>query len=578
MKRHLFSAALLCALAVTSVERDAEAFCGFYVGGDDAKLFNNATMVAMMRDGTRTVLSMQNNYQGPASKFAMVIPVPVVLQKDNVKTLKDEVFSRLDQLAAPRLVEYWEQDPCRQLEAPEDEGESAAMAAAPGGARKSKGGGLGVKIEAQFDVGEYEIVILSAKDSSGLETWLKQNEYAIPSGAEEVLRPYVKDGMKFFVAKINPEKVVFKNGQAKLSPLRFHYDSEKFTLPVRLGLLNAKDKQDLIVHILAPSKRYEVANYKNVTIPTNIEVKEESKPRFGELYAALFDQTLEKNPGSVVTEYSWDAGTCDPCPVPALNRGELMSLGQDILDLPAGQSLTPGSTPAPAASALKLSDRLKLGKSRVPPPAGMADKISVAKPRRVPALRRRFRSFVLTRIHARYDKTSLKEDLVFREAKPITGGREVKRNGRLEEGSTPASRNNFQARYIIRHPWKGPIECKNPVRGVWGGPPSGQRSNPKAATDLAFAKRGALQLAKHVNTSVPELGIQVTPKPEPKQVAKTAAPSTRSDGSGCGACRIGSPSEPSKSVPWGMFGLSLLIGRRLRRRVRRSNRAPERLT
>src|SRR6185503_4311202 len=92
--------------------RAARAFCGFYVAGADAKLFNNATLVVLMRDGTRTVLSMQNNYQGPPENFAMVVPVPVVLQKENVKTLPRDIFDRIDQLAAPRLVEYWEQDPC----------------------------------------------------------------------------------------------------------------------------------------------------------------------------------------------------------------------------------------------------------------------------------------------------------------------------------------------------------------------------------------------------------------------------------------------------------------------------------
>ena len=66
-----------------------------------------------MREGTRTVLSMQNNYQGPPESFAMVVPVPVVLQKENVKTLPADVFDRVDSLAAPRLVEYWEQDPCQ---------------------------------------------------------------------------------------------------------------------------------------------------------------------------------------------------------------------------------------------------------------------------------------------------------------------------------------------------------------------------------------------------------------------------------------------------------------------------------
>src|SRR5690606_26120058 len=69
----------------------AEAFCGFYVAGADTKLYNNATMVVMMRDDTRTVLAMQNNYQGPPENFAMIVPVPVVLQEDDVKTLERSV-------------------------------------------------------------------------------------------------------------------------------------------------------------------------------------------------------------------------------------------------------------------------------------------------------------------------------------------------------------------------------------------------------------------------------------------------------------------------------------------------------
>src|SRR5437762_13981788 len=108
-RQALLAAALL--VASISIAERADAFCGFYVGGADAKLFNNATQVVLMRDGTRTVLSMQNNYQGPPKDFAMIVPVPVVLQKENVKTLPKDLFSRIDQLDAPRLVEDWEQDP-----------------------------------------------------------------------------------------------------------------------------------------------------------------------------------------------------------------------------------------------------------------------------------------------------------------------------------------------------------------------------------------------------------------------------------------------------------------------------------
>src|SRR5215510_3372482 len=108
--RRLALAVPLSLAALAAAPPAARAFCGFYVAGADQKLFNNATMVVMMREGTRTVLSMQNNYEGPPESFAMVVPVPVVLQKENVKTLPEDVFDHVDKLAAPRLVEYWEQD------------------------------------------------------------------------------------------------------------------------------------------------------------------------------------------------------------------------------------------------------------------------------------------------------------------------------------------------------------------------------------------------------------------------------------------------------------------------------------
>ena len=463
MRRHVLSIGVaLCALA--AVPATSSAFCGFYVSGAGGKLFNNATQVVMMRQGTRTVLSMQNNYQGPPENFAMVVPVPVVLKKENVKTLPRDVFDKIDTLDSPRLVEYWEQDPCMQPVAAD---EAAAMpmggAGAPGLRREAKGKDLGVKIEARFAVGEYQIVILSAKDSTGLDTWLRREKYTIPEGAAPYLEPYVASGSKFFVAKVDIKKVKFEDGQAMLSPLRFYYDSNEFSLPIRLGMINSAGTQDLIVHILAPGQRYQVANYKNVTIPTNLDVAEDAREKFGQFYAALFDRTLEKNPGAVVTEYAWDAGSCDPCPTPPLTPSELITLGADVL----GKGGSPGS----------------------------------------------YYGFVLTRLHARYAKGAVDHDLVFKAAPPIQGGREYPQpGGKLEEGAQASSINNFQARYAIRHAWTGPIACEHPRRGIWGGPPAGTQQQiatggAKPALGLAFAPRGKVQLAKMVRQDVPEIGV-----------------------------------------------------------------------
>src|SRR5687768_16087173 len=95
------------ALALTTGVQVSNAFCGFYVSGSDQKMFNDATQVVLMRQGTRTVLSMQNNFRGPLENFAMVVPVPVVLKESDVKTLNKAVLDRIETLGSPRLVEYW---------------------------------------------------------------------------------------------------------------------------------------------------------------------------------------------------------------------------------------------------------------------------------------------------------------------------------------------------------------------------------------------------------------------------------------------------------------------------------------
>jgi hypothetical protein len=490
--RKLIIAATAATIASIAAPRAADAFCGFYINGAGSEMFNDATQVVLMRKGTRTVLSMQNNYKGPPGEFAMVVPVPSVLHEEDVKTLPRDVFTRVDTMGAPRLVEYWEQDPCMRER--HDRRPMAKMSVAGSGAGRGAlapaADDLGVTIEAKFEVGEYQILILSATDSTGLETWLTREKYQIPKGAAPFLRPYIEANMKFFVAKVDPKKVTFgADGRASLSPLRFHYDSEEFALPIRLGLANSSGTQDLIVSILSPNQRYEVSNYKNVTIPTNLDVRDSVRTNFGAFYAALFDRTVEKNPGAVVTEYAWMASTCDPCPGPQLGMNDFLLLGADVLDTPAGTAAIASDKPMPP------------GRGRGG--GGMS------------------MNFVLTRLHARYGK-SISEDLVFKKADPIVGGREFRSGagGKLEERATPSSINNFQARYAIRHWWTGPITCKSPRRGIWGGPPGRGRPGTTPALNLAFAPRNKASLPKYLVSNVPEIGVRAyKPRRKPRPVA-----------------------------------------------------------
>src|SRR3954454_21067170 len=91
------------------------AFCGFYVAKADTKLFNKASQVVLVRQGDRTVLTMANDFKGDPKEFAVVIPVPTVLQKEQIHIGEKALLDHLDAYSAPRLVEYFDEDPCQQI-------------------------------------------------------------------------------------------------------------------------------------------------------------------------------------------------------------------------------------------------------------------------------------------------------------------------------------------------------------------------------------------------------------------------------------------------------------------------------
>lgn len=379
----------------------AEAFCGFYVAKADTKLFNKASKVVLVRDEDKTVLTMANDFQGDPREFAVVIPVPTFIEEGQINVASTALIEHLDAYSSPRLVEYYDENPCDMKRYKE----MMVMSAVPGavlgkGEAQKMALDLGVTIEAEYTVGEYDIQILSAKESTGLETWLRQNGYQIPAGASEVLGSYLKQGMRFFVAKVNLEKQS-NLGFTFLRPLQVAYESKKFMLPIRLGTVNADGDQELFIFALSRKGRIETTNYRTVKLPEGMDLPVYVKSEFADFYKDMFSTQVEKEKGrSVFLEYAWDMGWCDPCAANPLSTAELKELGVFWL-------AESGSTkPQPFSG-----DRM----------------IAPVAP-----------DVFITRMHLRYNGERFPEDLVFHE----TG-----------------DRTNFQARYVLRHPWTGSDSC-----------------------------------------------------------------------------------------------------------------------
>ncbi len=397
LSKYLLSSVLLA--ASLSLAPSASAFCGFYVAKADTELFNQSSKVALVRDGDRTVITMANDYIGDPTEFAMVIPVPTIIKKEQVHVSQSSLLDHLDAYTAPRLVEYFDDNPCNRMMFDEIMVTASGARNAPVMAQaEMRQKSLGVTIEESFSVGEYDILILSAKESEGLQIWLRENDYRIPDGAEKILGSYIKQDMKFFVAKVNLERKA-KEGGEMLRPIAVAYESPKFMLPIRLGTVNAKGTQDLFVYALTRNGRVETTNYRTHKIPSDKEIPIFVKDEFGDFYKDMYATSADKEGGhGVFTEYAWDMNWCDPCAADPLSNDQLRELG--VFWLGEGQG-EPGFAPRRG-------------------PKSMAKDVYV------------------TRLHVRYDAKSFPEDLKFK---------------------TTGDRSNFQGRYILRHAYEGDMNC-----------------------------------------------------------------------------------------------------------------------
>jgi hypothetical protein len=387
------------------ITHEAAAFCGFYVSKADGTLKNKTSQVILVRDGNRNVITMYNDFKGNFKDFAMVVPVPVVLQKKDIKVVDQSIFNTLNEYSKPRLVEYYDQNPCAQYEYDKAlKGKASGVMSEVvitgyGNAQKRD---LGVKVEAKYLIGEYDILILSAKESSGLKTWLEENEYKIPAGADEVLEPYIKSNLKFFVVKVNEAEKKKLPGNF-LRPIQISFTSPKFMLPIRLGMANADGDQDMIVYAFTKKGRIETTNYRTVSLPTGKNIPLFVKNNFGNFYANLFQNQWDKEGKALaMLEYAWDVSPknfvkCDPCVATAPSTQDLVQAGVWWLN------------------------RDWTNYDDVYDNDDYSDKV------------------YFTRLHVRYNRKSFPQDLMFQ--------------------VTPNT-DNYQARYVITHPATGDFTCE----------------------------------------------------------------------------------------------------------------------
>lgn len=103
------------------------------------------------------------------------------------------------------------------------------------------------------------------------------------------------------------------------------------------------------------------------------------------------------------------------------------------------------------------------------------------------------------------------------------------------------------------------MQCENPRRGVWGGPPGGGEPMSQPATNTAFAPRGKVELPNLVAQDIPEIGVkQGVPLPGGAGFANKSQ--------GCGCQGSSDLAGGAVVAGLGMGVMGVIVLRRRRRR------------
>jgi hypothetical protein len=252
----------------------------------------------MATDGKTVRMVLRTHFETASDELAWVVPVPA--KPRDIKKADPELFATLDQATAPTFYTV------ESSKSP-----FGCGCASMGMQNESLGKWQhAVTVHEQGTAGIYEFVVLSSTGGDELTTWLSENGYALPIGAERVLGRYVEKGWYWLAMRLR--KDLAESPKLVPHPIAYTYDSETLTFPLVISQLSAGLENEILLYVLAPS-RYAAANWSNLSIDeliykdpqarTFTDAFERAESPSGTTYEREFKYATEKRDGRVfITE------------------------------------------------------------------------------------------------------------------------------------------------------------------------------------------------------------------------------------------------------------------------------------
>jgi hypothetical protein len=282
-------AALTAAAALSLAQPAGACACGIAI---EATVSEETGLVIEEPGRERIVLSLDLASEGDA-RAAVVLPVPGVPTVEAIA--HGDPLAYLARATAPAPV----------------------VGSAVGGDETA--GAPPVDVIGRETVGGYDVARLGAGDAAALDRWLRENGYALPSGAEPILAEYVDEGWRFVAIRLAPES------EGRLKPLDVAFATDEYVYPMRLQQL-ATEPLHLTLFALADGPR-QVDGLQTVWDGTVEELSPPPPPALTETFGE----------GGYVTRFEAIGAEPD-------------RFTTDLLIDPIDEELEPGSASAPAAT------------------------------------------------------------------------------------------------------------------------------------------------------------------------------------------------------------------------------------
>lgn len=166
--------------------------------------------VIYYRNGIEDLI-ISPRFEGPASRFAWVIPVP---SRPKVDKLDGAIFHELERLTAPA-----------------DRPRGGTFGGAPT---------KGVDVLERRTVGAYDVAVLQAGQSDALVQWLRENGFALVPEVEGPMRAYVQERWTFVAMRVNVPDAAEGLRTGALAPIRLTFRSARCIYPLRVSSANPK--------------------------------------------------------------------------------------------------------------------------------------------------------------------------------------------------------------------------------------------------------------------------------------------------------------------------------------------------